>query len=252
MHATWKYKPTQPNTQLIFQAYGDAFAKAMIASLRSCVINAGVITGGTSVPGGPVVGATLSFSPGSLQAPMQLSLESVFVPPSFPGGSYTPWLKAFTKCLSASTQQAFSQWTTTWLLAGSVVAGGGISAWIPPIPPSPAYPGPWSGGTITSPCGFMAPGFGSNPSLAMKTLDSSFVDKARQTRVVVEKHNVPLVNTKEGEHLARTVASGLASGFETAIASVLVIDKSFLGAGTAVPPTGSIIGGTISNCVLDA
>jgi hypothetical protein len=255
MMSAWKHKPATQPTQQIFQAYADAFSKALVISLRSVVINSGIITGGTSVPGGPVIGATLAFTPGTLVS-SGLELEASFVPPVFKGGSYTPWLRAFTACLSSTTKQAYTQWITTWSLPGAVVAGGGVSAWIPPVPPSPPYPGPWSGGTITSPCGFMAPGFGTNASVSFSTLAQTFVSNARAKKVSIpagkETYVVPIVNTSEGEHLASTIASGLSSIFVSATTSVLVIDKSFLGAGTAVPPTGSIIGGTISNCVLDA
>lgn len=256
MQSYWKHKPTTKPTQLIFQAYADAFSTALVLSLKGVVINNGIISGGTSLPGGPVVGALMVIPPGSITSLRDLDLETVFKPPAFPGGSYTPWLRSFTSCINATAKTAFSNWCLTWSLPGAVVAGGGVSAWIPPTPTSTPLPGPWSGGTITTPFAFMAPGFGTNPSQDFNMLDSSFVLKGKSTNVQIKDgdktHNLKLIATDEGEHLARTVAKGLAKIFDIAVSQVLVIDKSFLGVGTATPPVGSITGGTISNCTLDA
>lgn len=256
MQTYWKHQPTTKPTQQIFQAYADAFSKALVISLRSIVINSGIITGGTSAPGGPVVGALLVIPPASITLATDLDLEHVFVPPVFPGGSYTPWLRTFTACLNTTSKLAFSTWCKTWNLPGAVVAGGGISAWIPPTPTTPPAPGPWTGGTLTSPVGFMMSGFGSNVSQDFSLLDASFVSRGRTTNVQIKDgdrtHNLKLVATTEGEHLAKTVAKGLAKIFDTAVARTFVIDKSSLGIGTATPPIGTIINGTISNLVLDA
>lgn len=251
MNAAWKFKPTTKPTQLLFQAYADAFGRALIQTLQSVVITTGTVVGGASIPGGPVVGATLSFAPGTLTSKMLLDIETVFVPPAFPGGSYTPWLRAFTACLGSTIKSAYGAWIKTWNMPGAAVAGGGIATYVP----TPPTPGTWYGGTITTPCFFMAPGFGMNVSTDFVFLANSFVRQARITNVQImqgiKAHNLKLVATSEGEHLARTVAQGLADMFNDAVSKVMVIDKSSQGLGTVVPPTGSVVGGVISNCVLD-
>lgn len=264
MDAQWKYKPTSKQTKAIFQSYGDAMAKSLIMSLRSVVINGGIVTGGACPPGGPVVGAVLTFAPGSALASSRLDMEAVFVPPKFEmdvggktvTGEYTMWLREVTSFISTSMQTAFLQWLSLWSVPGAVVAGGGIGAWIPPVPPSPPYPGPWTGGTITSPCGFNSPGFGTSLSPAFTLLPNVAIRlaKSKQIRVKVgdSTMSTKLCANEISEALLLAIIHGCISAFEYATSQVFVVDTTFSGIGTAVPPTGSIVGGTLSGCTLDA
>lgn len=259
MVSAWPYQPVTDNTKKIFESYAKAFVTALVESLRSVTLNGGLILGGASPPGGPVVGAVLSFLPGSAVATKPLALDDHYVPPDFRtpqgvGGEYTTWLKTLTRVLNTTCLTAFQTWLPLWTFPGGPVAGGGIATWVPPVPvPSP---GPWVGGTITTPFSFLAPGFGLNPSPSFVLLPTATVTAARACPVSIRIGNdtktVPLCDTDVAQKLITAIATGLSSVFVSALSTVLVLDTTNSGIGTATPPAGSIAGGTISGCVLDA
>lgn len=258
MISSWKYQPVTDNTKKIFESYAKAFVSALESSLKSITINGGLIVGGVSPPSGPVVGAVLSFLPGSAVATTPLSLEEHYTPPDFrtpngAAGEYTAWLRTLTRVVDTTCLTAFQTWLPLWTYPGGPVAGGGIASWIPPVPvPSP---GPWVGGTITTPFSFLAPGFGINPSPVFSLLPTALVATAKTVPVSIQigdsKKTVPLCNTDVAQNLISAIASGLASCFYAALSPILVIDTTKSGIGTASPPSGSIVGGTISGCTLE-
>src|ERR1035437_1184116 len=262
MIASWPWNPITPQTQMLLSAYADAFANAFELALTSVVISNGTVLGGASAPGGPVVGAMLTVVPGSI-ASSPLDLVSAFQPPDFTmqskdktyHGSYTPWLRTLTSTLSASLKTAWTNWISLWSLQPFPCIGGGISTWIPPIPPAPPVPGPWTLGTIVTPVTFN--GIGQSTSTSFQLFSDTVASKAKTVSVIVpidgaDQIEVMLCINSNSEKLIRCITDAYSKIFTTTTASLFVVDAVVSGSafGTAMPPTGSIVGGSLPAMVL--
>lgn len=254
----WPFTVTVPMTQL-FDAYSTALGSALFTSLSGAVFAAGTVTGGTAPASGPVVGALLTYAPASLTTPL-LNFENVFTPPKFSvvvetgdsiSGSYTPWLKAFTKALSQTVQKSWTQFITTWSLPGLSCVGGGIANWVASTPPAP---GPWVAGTIVTPFIFVSSGTGVSAYL-WNLFPSDFVSACKVATVVVPIQastaiTTPLITAKYMEQIATAIASGFADTVASTIASVTVYDPSGSG-GSGIAAPGGIVTGTLTGAKLN-
>lgn len=255
----WPFAVTVPMTQL-FDAYSTALGKSLFTSLSGAVFAAGTVTGGTAPPSGPVVGAILTYAPAAITTPA-LNFENVFTPPQFKivadgtgdalVGSYTPWLKAFTKTLSKTVQESWAQFITTWSLASLACVGGGAANWVASTPP---VPGPWVAGTIVTPFVFVAPGTGTS-MYVWNNFDSDFVAACRVATVTIPIQastpiTTPLLTAKYMEQIARAIAGGFADTVSETISSVTVYDPSGSG-GTGIAAPGGIVTGTLTGAKLN-
>lgn len=255
-----KWKPND-NTKNLFQAFAQAYAIYLDSWLRSIKVKGCLVSGGAAPPGGPLTGGMITAAPGSASASGYRMIQDVFTPPVFSvtmpdgsirNGSYTPWLQAAVKVVSAEIDSKVKAWTTGWSALGLPVALGGVSAWIPATPVSPPAPGPWAGGTITP---FLLSGFGGGSSLAQalvsnvrKTLEA----KARATQVSVvtdTKGGTTTTQLVNGAGDSAALFGAFSAGFTTMFDSVLKVallkDASGAsGVGTSAPLTGSIVPGT--------
>lgn len=257
--ARWPWDVTEASKQLI-DAYAAGLGAAFYNTLSGLTFAAGTVTGGTAPPSGPVVGAVLSYSPGSISGPA-LDLASVFVPPQFKiiadgtgdlvTGSYTPWLKCFTEKLSNVCKTAWGTYITTWAMAGSPVAGGGTANWVASTPP---VPGPWVAGTITIPFVFASAGTGIG-GYVWTSLQSDFVSIGKITAVTIpiqasDPITTNLIATDQAASIASAIAGGFADTVASTIASVTVYDPSGSG-GSGIAAPGGVVTGTLTGAKLN-
>jgi hypothetical protein len=259
INARWPWERTKQADQLI-DAYATSLGLALVTSLSGAVLASGAVAGGTAPPSGPVIGATLSYLPGALTTP-PLDLSAVFVPPKFTAfieetgktleGEYTPWLRCFTDSLSKSAKTAWTTFTSTWSLPGAVVVGGGLANWVASTPP---VPGPWAGGTITTPFRFVGSGFGVSTYL-WDLFDSDFVGVGKSASVTIpiqasDPITTTLLATEHSEKLARAISGGFADTVSSVISSLTVIDPTGSG-GSGVAAPGGIVTGTLTGALLN-
>jgi hypothetical protein len=256
MQLNCAWKPITVYVNQTLAAYANAFGTALESALLNLKLLNGIVSGGTSLPGGPLIGAELAFAPGSVQAP-GLDLGSVFIPPTFTmqvgnqlrTGFYHPWMKTLTSVLSNQLKLAWAEWYPLWSLPSFACVSGGVSAWIPPVPPAPPFPGPWSGGIISVPVSFNLPGQGQSASPSMAELSNTVVAVAKATPVLIPVDNndnyidTQLCITKESEKLIRCIADAYTSVFNSTTSSlVLAADETTVFSGIAYPPTGTVTG----------
>lgn len=258
----WPWEITDAMRPII-KAYADAFGSGFFAALSGLVLAGGTVSGGAAPPSGPVVGAVLSYAPGSATAPA-IGLDSLFVFPevAIPAqgkpeitlrGEYTPWLKKFTATLSQQVDLSWSQYLSTWACAGAAgVVGGGAANWIASTPPAP---GPWVAGTITSPFVFDSPATGSSVYLLSSLLEQEFDALGRVSSVTIpiqasDPITVPIINTEHGELFARAFSSGLAKTIADTMTSVYVYDSTGSAASGIAAP-GGIVTGTLATATLN-
>lgn len=257
IESKWPWTFTDPAHQLI-DSYAKAFADCVFLTLSSLVFAPGIVSGGGAPPSGPVVGAQLSYSAGSLTY-TAMDLESVFVPPNFRvvlddgtalTGSYTPWLKCFTSTLSSTVNTCWDQYATAWFMSGAPVAGGGVAAWVASTPPAP---GPWTQGTILTPFVFHSPSTGQS-AFELSLLSDLFVTSAMGTSVTIpipasSPITTALIATTHAEKMARAFTDGFSEVLLEVLQTILVWDPSGIG-GTGVAAPGGIITGTLSGARL--
>ena len=257
------WQPITQASQQLIEAYADGLGIALFNALSGIVFAPGTVSGGAAPPGGPVVGATLSYTPGSLSG--SCDLEPVFTPPNFVidvdagngkkktvTGSYTPWLQCFTQTLSQSLSLAWQQYILGWSMAGAVVVGGGTAAWVASTPPAP---GPWAAGTITTPFQFDAPGFGAS-TYSWDRFADDFVNAGSIASVTIpiqasDPITTTLVATPEGELLARAVAGGFAETVKETVSTVTVYDPTGSGGSGTALPGGVITPGVLVGAMLN-
>lgn len=240
----------------LISAFAKAFSDSFATTMKASVINGGVINGGASAPGGPVVGAILNIPAGGLVSTAP-KFKQAFICPNFvvdangvqKNGAYSAWMKAVVEHIDSNLAIQWSLWIKTWMLSTGE-AHGGIAAWVPP--PS-ASPGPWTLGTITP---FIFIGQGSNSSLAIDNLSNITVNsgKAKTAYVVLGGEvvgNVAVADTNS-KMLVESATKGISKTINDVFKQVMVKDPTNASAlGTAVPTTGTIVNGSISGLVFD-
>jgi hypothetical protein len=257
------WKPITQASQQLIEAYADGLGIALFNALSGLVFAPGSVSGGAAPPGGPVVGATLSYAPGSLSGSCELL--PVFTPPNFSvevdagngekktvTGSYTPWLQCFTQTLAQSLSQAWQQYILGWSLVGAVVVGGGTAAWVASTPPAP---GPWLGGTITTPFPLDAPGFGASV-YSWDLFAGEFVLAGELASVTIpipasDPITTTLIATTEGEMLAKAIADGFSETVKETVSTVTVYDPTGSGGSGTALPGGVITPGVLAGAMLN-
>lgn len=220
-------------------------------TIKATTINGGIIVGGASPPGGPVVGALMSAPPGSIVSGTPWDSSAVFIPPMTVVGSavvvYTDWLKTLQTTISDAIKDFWSAWFPAWSCS-SVASLGGVAGWSP----SPS-PGPWVGGTIT-PFTLLG-GQGVNSSPALTSLKQQLVAKCRITTINTYNGQTSTLIPPQNDEIMLGQIESFCDTFSTVFnswaSSALVTDTSGAAAmGTSVPPSGSIIGGSISGLTI--
>lgn len=263
MLSSWPFKPVSSQMDTMLTSYAEGFADALVSCLGSVSISGATVLGGTSAPGGPLVGGLLTCLPGSLAA-NTFDLRKFFKPPQFSAviegktytGDYTPWLRSLTSVLDTCLKQAWSTWYPLWSIASFPCVNGGVSAWIPPAPPAPPLPGPWTGGTISVPVSFNTPGQGVSASPAFKLLSNTIVSVCKATTVTVpiqasEPITTRLCVNETSEKLIRCITDAYSETFDEITKQLVLADAGGASAsGTATPPVGAIVGGVLPKIVL--
>lgn len=256
IRSKWPWDITTASGQLI-DAYAASVATAFYNALSSLVFAAGTVSGGTAPPGGPVLGAVLSYTPGSLSG--SLNLEPVFVPPVFKievddhvlVGSYTPWLRKFTETLSQSLSKSWQQYTSLWSAPSIPCVGGGSAAWVSATPP---LPGPWAAGTITTPFILDAPATGQS-TYQWDMFASEFKSAGAAAQVTLPHPGgavtTSLFATPQGFDLGGAVASGIADIIKQTLSTVTVYDPTGLGGSGTALPGGVITPGVLVGAALN-
>lgn len=263
MLSSWSFKPITSQMDVMLTAYAEGFAEAFVSCLKSVTVSGATVLGGTSAPGGPLVGGLLTCLPGSIKADA-FDLGKFFKPPQFSvvidgkthTGEYTPWLRSLTSVLDKCTKQAWSTWYPLWSVASFPCVNGGVSAWIPPAPPAPPLPGPWAGGTITVPVSFnnLGQGFSASPAFALLTATVVSTSKATSVTIPIQASDpitTRLCVNENSEKLIRCITDAYSETFNEVTKQCVLVDAGGSSAtGTATPPAGSIVGGTIPKLVL--
>lgn len=239
----------------------DSIATAVLSAgditISAATINNGIILGGASAPAGPVAGALMNATPGSLLSPTRWESKNVFAPPTTtlvsPGGKilnvlYTDWLRTLQETISDAVATFWDAWYPTWMCS-NVIALGGVAAYTPPAPPSPGTPGPWTLGTIT-PFALIG-GQGANSSPALDLLKTQLVNIARMTQITVQNGEQSMLIPSTNEDIIlgtiESFCDAFVDVFNTWSSTALVTDTTGVGAtGIAAPPVGMITTGTIS------
>jgi len=250
-----------PNMDALLSSYIDAMIKSVQLTLKATKIVGSTVSGGTAPPGGTVVGALLTCPPPTV---VQTPLISVYKPPQFsvqmPDGStrygeYTPWLRGATSVIDSVVNAAISSWLTAWVAAGLAVAYGGVAAWIPPAPPVPALPGPWTAGTVT-PFLFDGIGGGTSTSPAPALVPKNALSKGSSTNVSISTGaGAPIVTpvvsmTAHSKDIFNAITGAFTALFGEMQKNVRVIDATGTGgSGTAAP--GGIITGIMGPLTFD-
>jgi len=258
--STWKAGlPSKelPVTQVLsdrLESIATAILTAGDITIKSTVINGGLITGGASASGGPVAGAILNIATGGVVSSTKWAGKSVYVPPTTKIGDstvqYTAWLKTLQETISDAISDFWDSWYPTWMCTGAVALGG-VSAWVATsVPP---VPGPWTLGTITP---FSLVGAqGINPSPALTLLKTKLVTTAKATAIATWNNQIStLIPAQNGDIIQGTIESfcdAFSSTFQTWTATAMVTDPTGAGAtGIAAPPTGLITTGTINGLTI--
>ena len=255
MTANWPFPKLTVQMQMLLDSYAQAFAESFESVLSSVKLLNGIVSGGVSVSGGPLIGAELGFAPGSVQA-VDFDFASAFVPPVFSfqfsgrtyTGKYTTWLRTLTNIFDSQLKLAWSAWYPLWSLPGFVCVNGGISAWIPPIPPVPPLPGPWSGGSVTVPVSFNLSGQGQSASPSMMELSDATVTDAKSTYITVDianlgKTTVLMCRNINEEKMIRCITNAFTVTFNEVTSKLtLTASTETVFSGIAYPPTGSVTG----------
>lgn len=126
---------------------GSAIATTWGKITKSIIVAPMIVSAGAAPPGGPVVGAIVTLTPGMLNSIVPwFDLNATFQ------CSFTGLGLANTKSLVATYAAVLSSTFPLWVsgFTATLVGLGGVAAWIPPAPPVvPApLPGPWGGGLI--------------------------------------------------------------------------------------------------------
>ena len=261
--ARWPFPLTDPMQQLI-DAYADGLARALYISLSGSSFAVGTVTGGAAPPSGPVVGAMLSYAPGSFISP-SLDLDSVFVPPSFTArvtksstetievsGEYTAWLRCFTNTLSQAAKTAWSLFASTWAMPGFACVGGGAANWVASTPP---VPGPWLAGTITAPFQFVSPATGTSVYVwDLFADDFALACETASVTIQIQSSDpitTPLLVEEHFRSIARAVAGGFADTVKSTVSTVTVYDPTGSGGTGTALPGGVITPGVLAGAMLN-
>lgn len=144
----WSQADRRPQALDVFednlaQAIADAWADVE----DGLVISSVPVSGGTSVPGGPLTGASATLSPGTLTATASFTTIATRFSCTFPDRA-TEELRALVSAVSNGLGQKFLLWATGY--STTLTALGGTCAWVAPAPPAnpTGTPGPWTGGSI--------------------------------------------------------------------------------------------------------
>lgn len=254
--------PHEPGSNMdkFFQGYVDAMLAAMDSTLKSIQIVGGTVAGGTAPPSGPVAGATLTAAAPTCTV---ATIADNYTPPdmfvimpdgSTNRGSFTALQKAFLEVVDDTLTQATTEWTSMWLVAALPVVVGGVAAWIPPAPPSPPLPGPWSGGTIT-PFLFDGPAGGTSaavtPGLVKQLAYTAGQAKTANVHIWQSEYKTcRLISTDTAKRTMDAVMAGFSYMFDNMRLALMVVDKSGAG-GSGIAAPGGIITGTMGPLVLD-
>ena len=259
-------KVTPKHNNNVFKQQLKQIAQGYVRELQTAaksVTITGTILGGAAPAGGPVVGATLTCTPGSLvskapDAETGIALGRITMrvgSRTLVGNTNTEHMRAVRKLLAKHVRMSWTAWCSQWMCSALPVAQGGIAAWVPSTPPAP---GPWTLGTITpftlAPLAGLG-GLSTDPTLAM--LPETVVTAARATPWTFtmpegDKLRIMLVN-KDGvtsEMETRAYAYGWQWLMQDFTQNVMVQDATGCAASGVVAPLGVVTSGVISGLSL--
>ena len=197
------------------------------------------VTGGSSPPSGALAGGSGALTPGKLTSSVSFTVIASKFSSTFPDGA-TEGVLALVDAIAQGIGQKFALWAPGY--AASLIAAGGICAWIPPAPPAnpTGTPGGWSGGAIQA---FpLAGGSSSGDSgLTAGSLEAAIASAANPAKL---KQN----NNALQPPLAALIGA-VAKGFATTWTQWKTNTKisGGNGSGTAAPPSGTITTGAVAS-----
>lgn len=251
MVSSYAYQPASTQMLDLLKAFSEAIAEATWKTLSKATI-IGTINGGAAPPGGPVIGALCTFSPGSVTMP-KLGILPNYRHPVLKAmhegkvhaqtSEQSPWMKRFLSLLFSDFEKCWLDWFLQW--SGTTDSFGGVAAWIPSTPPSP---GPWTLGTITPLTAFSQSA--SSTSILMRNFNKSLVSTMRVSKVTINTvdgwKTVNMCEVSHTERMAGSIAFGIASAFQKIVKQLVIEDTTKSAASGTAMPGGIIAGGTIT------
>ena len=236
----WNQAGERPAGLDLFESdLANAIASAWADVEDGFVIASVPVTGGTSAPGGPLVGGKATLSPGTLTNTKSFTAVADKFSTSFPDGA-TEGLLVLVDAVAQGIGQKFALWPTGY--SANLIAIGGTCGWIPPAPPAnpSGTPGPWAGGSIQA---FPLAGGSSSGDSGMtaSSLEVAIGNAADPAKL---KQNQNALQPALG-----ALIKAVAAGFETTWTQWKAITKisGGNGSGTAIPPNGVISVGAVAS-----
>jgi hypothetical protein len=232
--AVWNQAQQRPDGLDLFEGdLAKAIAGAWADVESGLAIPSVTVSGGTSAPGGPLVGGTATLAPGGLTSSASFTLISSKFSSSFPDGA-TAGLLALVDAVAQGIGQKFPLWVAGY--SASLTAVGGTCGWV--AAPTPTA-GPWAGGSIQA---FALAGGSSAGDAGMTgaALQAAIGGAANPSQL---KQNQ---NTLQPALAALIAAIG--KGFETTWNQWKSDTKisGGTGTGTSSPPNGATVGAVAS------
>jgi hypothetical protein len=238
--AVWNQASQRPDGLDRFEAdLATAIATAWSEVVDGLVIASVPVTGGTSTPGGALMGGIATLAPGTLASTASFTGIADKFSSSFPDGA-TPGLLALVNAISQGIGQKFPLWASGY--SAILTAIGGTCGWTPPAPPAnpTGTPGPWAGGSIKD---FPLAGGSSigDQEMSASSLEAA-IDLSADPSVLKQNQNTL-------QPALRELIKAISKGFETTWNQWKSNTKisGGTGAGTASPPGGSITTGAVTS-----
>ena len=228
---------------LILDRFETDLAKAIAAAwsdVESGLAIATVpVTGGASPPGGPLTGGTASLAPGMLASTVSFTVIAAKFSSSFPDGA-TPGVLALVDAIAQGIGQKFPLWVSGY--SATLIAGGGSCAWVAPTPPAnpTGTTGPWTGGAIQDFA--LAGGISTGDQMMTAASLEAAIGNVADPSTLKQNQNTL-------QPALAALIQAVAKGFETTWNQWKSNTKisGGNGSGTASPPSGSIIAGTVAS-----
>jgi hypothetical protein len=235
----WSQADQRPEGLDLFEGdLATAIAGAWSDFESGLIISSVPVTGGSSLPGGPLSEATAMLSPGLLTGTVSFALITAKFSSSFPEGA-TAELLALVDAVSQGIGQKSPLWVAGY--TATLTAMGGSCAWIAPAPPAnpTGTPGPWTGGMIQS---FALSGGSSagDQGMTAASLEAAIGNAADPSKL---KQNQNALQPALSE-LIKAIAKGFETTWNQWKSNTKISGGT--GSGTASPPSGAVVGAVAS------